>query len=221
MHSEGRDDMISGQPRSIPLGSHWSYNLINDPKRLGFVLARYSVAARFMPKHARVLELGCSEGIGVPLLTEGAEAYLGVDMDREAIAVARTNWSDRSAAFHDVDFLGVSFGAFDAVISLDVVEHIAPETESVFFRTVHANLGERGVAVVGTPNVTAAPYASAASNIGHVNLFSAERLRAAMEPWFRTVFILGVNDEIMHVGFSPMMHYLLAVGCGRKEAVRT
>ena len=25
----------------VTLGHHWSYNILNDPKRLGFVLSRY------------------------------------------------------------------------------------------------------------------------------------------------------------------------------------
>jgi hypothetical protein len=35
-----------------------------------------------------------------------------------------------------------------------------------------------------------------------------------MERHFRTVFIFSMNDEVVHTGFSPMAHYLLAVAVG-------
>ncbi len=81
------------QPTSTPgdrsLGRHWSYNLRNDPKRLPFVLARYKFAASLATRDRRVLELGCSEGIGCPLLAHEAAGYVGVDFDAPAIATAR------------------------------------------------------------------------------------------------------------------------------------
>ena len=72
--------------RRITLGGHWSFNLRKDPKRFPFVLARYKFAAKIACKGADVLELGCSEGIGTPILAEFAKSYTGVDMDADAVA---------------------------------------------------------------------------------------------------------------------------------------
>jgi hypothetical protein len=46
-----------------------------------------------------------------------------------------------------------------------------------------------------------------------VNLYEAPRLRDSMERIFHNVFMFGINDEIVHTGFAPMAHYLVAVGC--------
>ena len=34
-----------------------------------------------------------------------------------------------------------------------------------------------------------------------------------MREHFDHVFMFGANDEVVHTGFLPMAHYLLAVGC--------
>jgi 2-polyprenyl-3-methyl-5-hydroxy-6-metoxy-1,4-benzoquinol methylase len=202
--------------REIRLGGHWSYNLWNDPKRLAFVLSRYKFAAKMGAGGTRVCELGCSEGIGTPILSEFAGEYVGVDMDADAIAAAKRNWSGEKVSFVEADFLGKGFGSFDTVVSLDVVEHIRPSYEALFFDTVAMNLAPEGIAIVGTPNVASSRFASAASMEGHVNLFDGGRLRAALGRFFHTVFLFGGNDEIIHTGYEPMTHYLMAIGCDRK-----
>ncbi len=201
-----------GGAASVRLGQHWSYNLLDDPKRLAFVLARYAFAARLIGAGRRVLELGCSEGVGGMVLAGPAARYAGVDSDTEAIRAARANWARRGWRFIPDDFLGRRYGAFDAVVSLDVLEHIEPRCEALFFRTVRRNLTPHGMCVIGTPNATAARYASAVSRANHVNLHDARRLAAEMGRHFRKVLLFGMNDEVVHTGFSPMAHYLMAVG---------
>jgi hypothetical protein len=36
-----------------------------------------------------------------------------------------------------------------------------------------------------------------------------------MAKFFHHVFIFSMNDEVVHTGFYPMAHYLLALGCGK------
>lgn len=203
--------------KQVELGQHWSYNLLNDPKRLAFVLSRYKFAAKMCSRNKRVLELGSSEGIGTPILSEFAQQYTGVDMDKDAIESAKRNWTNDKVKFIEDDFLGKSYGIFDTIVSLDVVEHIREGSEYLFWDTIYNNLGKDGIGMVGTPNITSTPYASQTSQLGHVNMFSAERLRECMERLFHNVFVFGINDEIVHTCFMPMSHYLIALGCNRKQ----
>lgn len=200
-------------PGVLPLSYHWSYNLKGDPKRLGFVLARYQFAARMACRDGSVLELGCSEGIGAPILARQAHSYLGVDIDAPAIEYARLNWADARLRFLDEDFMGKDYGRFDTIVSMDVVEHIYPEFADHYWQTVRRNLSETGVALIGTPNLSAAPYASEASMRGHVNLYDARRLLAAMQRICHHSFLFGINDEVVHTGYYPMCHFLVVMGC--------
>jgi len=199
------------------LGHHWSFNLRQDPKRLAFVLARYRFAAEMTVQCRSILELGCSEGIGAPMLARDKSSYTGVDLDEDAIETARDNWPANRLRFLAGDFLGQSYGRFDAAISLDVIEHIAPDGEYRFFQTVTDNLKDHGIAVIGTPNKTADGYASPMSKAGHINLFDGRRLITTMKRWFHHAFLFGMNDELVHTGFTPMAHYLVCVGCNPKR----
>ncbi|MCA8925833.1 MAG: class I SAM-dependent methyltransferase [Planctomycetes bacterium] len=201
----------------VTLGGHWSFNLRNDPKRLAFVLARYKLAAKLACKGRTVLELGCSEGIGTPILGEFATHYTGVDFDHDAIEDAKRNWTDPRFSFRVADVLQEHLGRFETVVSLDVIEHIEPEREARYFDAILDHLTADGMAVIGTPNVTSVPYASPQSQIGHVNMFSAERLSERLRERFHHVFPFGLNDEVVHTGYAPMCHYLVQVACGPKE----
>ena len=78
------------------------------------------------------------------------------------------------------------------------------------------NLDANGMCIIGTPNITSAPYASEMSQIGHVNMYSQERLAAALKKYFHQVFSFGMNDEIVHTGYAPMAHYIFCVCCHKK-----
>lgn len=120
--------------QSYKFGPHWSFNFRNDPKRLGFVLSRYKFSSKMLGNRSHILELGCSDGIGTSILAENTQKYTGVDLDGPALEGAKTNFAEHSF-IHD-DFMGKTYGSFDGVVSLDVVEHILPEYENLYFETV-------------------------------------------------------------------------------------
>lgn len=208
-------DLFEGQ--SYVFGKHWSFNYYNDPKRLAFVLSRYKFAAKMSCKGQNVLELGCSDGIGSRVLSEFATGYCGVDLDQLAIEAARINQRAQGMEFVFDDFMGKTYGSFGAVVSLDVVEHIYPEHENLYFQTIYDNLSENGVCVVGTPNITSEAYASLPSRLGHVNLFSQQRLVEMLTRYFHQVLPFGMNDEVVHTGFAPMAHYNIVIACHKKR----
>ncbi|NRA90365.1 MAG: class I SAM-dependent methyltransferase, partial [Simkaniaceae bacterium] len=130
---------------SYKFGPHWSFNFRNDPKRLGFVLSRYKFAAKILGSRTRVLELGCSDGIGSTVIAERADQYLGIDLDQKALESAELNLTDEKFSFKFDDFMGKTYGTFDGVVSLDVVEHILPEFETIYFDTIYHNLSDNGI----------------------------------------------------------------------------
>ena len=203
---------------SLSLGPRFTYKAMHTPRQLLFHYSRYKFAARLIGETpgVNILELGCSEGLHTLLLAEGSHKVTAVDFDDEAIKWAKANIKNDNVTFIAEDFLGKVYGEFDAVVSIDVVEHVSPEKESLYFHTITGNLKQDGYCIVGTPNITASQYASEQSKTGHVNLFSAERLRDTVNKYFRNVFIFGMNDEVVHTGFYAMSHYLFALGCYKR-----
>lgn len=208
-----------GNP-SLKLGPQFAYQAFYTPRHLVFVFSRYKFAAKLLSSKSkgRVLELGCGEGIGSLILAEEGHCIVGVDSDKDAIDYARKNLENHSkfdlSYFHG-DITNMKIGLFDAAVSLDVIEHIPREDEEKFVRSIYEHLNDDGFCLVGTPNITAHKYASEMSKRGHINLYDAERLRDLLRKFFKNVFIFGMNDEVVHTGFHPMCHYIVALACGK------
>ncbi len=200
----------------VTLGPHYTYVLRKLPRRLLFILSHYKFALKVIGPGKTILEVGCSEGFATNILAEEAKKVVAVDFDQDAIREAQASFSSEVISFRCADLMKRTIGRFDAVVAMDVIEHIYPRNEKAFFSSILRNLAPAGMAVIGTPNKTAAAYASPTSKISHVNLFTAERLRQAMARHFRQVILFSANDEVVHTGFYPMAHYLIAVGIAKR-----
>lgn len=198
---------------------------IMDPKRVGFLFARYAFAAKMLRNCESILDVGTGDGAAaVTFLTDTvAQTIVGIDFDETlieytqnelmpAIALARPTDIKR-IAFRCADFLSFDHGQFAGVASMDCIEHVAPEDSKAFIAHIADTLPRSGIAVVGTPNEYAAHLGSAHSRLGHVNNFTPERLRADLEKEFSAVFMFGLNDSTLHVGHEHLWHYILAVCC--------
>lgn len=206
-------------PEKIELGAYFAFNLWNTPRHVLFVLSRYKFCAKLIGETPlrNILELGCSEGLGALILGESGHQVVGVDFDEEAVAWAKANLETKgNLSFICDDFLSKTYGLFDAVVSLDTIEHIHPPQEPEYFGTLVDNLTPDGICIVGTPNITSAKYASKQTRMGHVNLYSAERLKDTAMKYFRNAFVFSMNDEMVHTGYYPMAQYLILLGCGKK-----
>ncbi|HEY1857218.1 class I SAM-dependent methyltransferase [Acidocella sp.] len=190
-----------------------------DPKRTLFTLARYKFVSKMLAGRRHVLEVGCADAFGTRIVQQAVGQVTAVDFDPLFIAdvAARHNPNWPLTSFvHDL-LNGPVPGSFDGVYALDVLEHITPETEDLFVRNAIASLSFDGVAIFGMPSLESQSHASPQSKAGHVNCKSGGDLKAFMQRYFHTVFVFSMSDEVVHTGFYPMAHYLLAVGCQRRE----
>lgn len=203
----------------VYLGPYCSYTWRRDPKHLMFTLARYKFCAKMLAGKSRLIEIGCGDGIGVPLLLQSVESIYGIDLEAAVVEsdIQRFKDNDR-VAFEQLDITkGHIKNKFDAAVSLDVIEHIPLEREGDYMKNICLSLKPESVCIIGTPNVTASPFASKNSSDGHINLKSHDSLSKILFEFFNNVFMFSMNDEIVHTGFYPMAHYLMGVGVGLRE----
>jgi len=190
----------------------------DDPRRLVFTLSRYKFVAKMLSGKRRALEIGCGDAFASRIVKQEVRSLTVIDFDpifiKDIKARMDVDWPMTCGAH---DMLSSPYpGTFDAMYSLDVLEHIPREKEDIFIgNTVHSLTAE-GVLIVGMPSLESQAYSSPQSKEGHVNCMSGKDLKRFMEKFFHNVFMFSMNDEVVHTGFYPMAHYLFAVCCGKK-----
>jgi len=202
--------------QNFALGSNWSLSFQSDPKELVFALSRYKFAAKMLGRNSNILELGCGEGVGTPILSEFASSYTGVDPDNYAISSATQNWGSETCSFIKGDLLNSKFGQFDSIISIGIFDHIDPEIIDSFFDTIYQNLSNNGIGIVETLNQPTYNSTNVLHYPNQQKETNEDRLREYMGRIFNNVFIFAMNDEVMHTGSSAMAQHLFALGCYKK-----
>ena len=210
-------DRFSHSQFGLMSGQVWR----DDPRRLAFVLSRYKFVAKMLVGRQSALEVGCADAFGTRLVMQEVPKVTATDFDSifvaNAVEIADPRWPFELAVH---DMMGGPYpGKFDAAYALDVIEHILPEDEVEFTSNIVHSLNPHGLLILGCPSIHSQTYASPPSKEGHVNCKDGAGLRSLMARFFHSVFLFSMNDEVVHTGFQPMAHYLLAIGSDpRSEA---
>ena len=188
----------------------------HDPKHLLFMLARYKFVAKLLSGKESILEVGCGDAFGSKIVKQEVNHLTVSDVDPIFIKDAKETQIDDLQNFKAVvhDFVKKPMkGTFDGIYMLDVFEHIDPDSEDIFVFNILKSLSSDGVLIVGIPSLESQKYASEASKLGHVNCKNGDNLKKFFKRYFANVFLFSMNDEVVHTGFFPMAHYLIAVCC--------
>jgi hypothetical protein len=189
-----------------------------DPRRLTFILARYKFVAKMLSGYRTIAEVGCGDAFGTRIVQQETDSVTVYDFDPVFIRDIQHRQSAKwalEARVHDILTSSLPH-RYDAVYSLDVIEHIPADKEDTFISNLWASLADHGVLIIGSPSLESQAYASPQSKIGHVNCKSGRALKLLLERYFYTVFLFSMNDEVVHTGFYPMAHYLFALCSDRR-----
>ena len=205
------DDFNAIGPARI--GAMHSHVWYRDPRHLAFTLSRYKFVSKLLSGKKNVLEVGCGDGFPSRIVKQEVDRLTLIDFDQQWIDDAKNNmvapWICDAFA-HDIVANPVP-GSFDAVYSIDVLEHIPPECERRALDNILASLIPEGVLIIGMPSLESQRYALPAAETGHVNCKSGADLKALLQEYFHNVFLFSMNDEVVHTGYSKMAHYLFCV----------
>lgn len=200
------------------LGLRGSESWYMDPKHLVFRLSRYKFVSKMLAGKQHVLEVGCGDAFGTRIVQAEVGKLTAIDFDPVFIEDVKQRMVPRwqfEARVHDM-LEGPVPGQFDAVYSLDVLEHIEPSKEHLFLKNAFGSLDPNGCAIIGLPSLESQPYASVQSKAGHINCKSQPDLKNLMQEFFHSVFMFSMNDEVVHTGFHKMANYVFAIGAGKK-----
>jgi 2-polyprenyl-6-hydroxyphenyl methylase/3-demethylubiquinone-9 3-methyltransferase len=143
-------------------------------------------------RRLRIFDLGCGNGSVAHWLSQQGHEVHGVDPSETGIAIANRSRPDLDLQIgtSDEDLAG-RFGTFQAVVSLEVIEHVY--SAQTYARTVFDLLEPGGEAIISTPyhgwlkNVAIALagkfdwHVSSAVDGGHIKFWSAKSLSRLLE----------------------------------------
>src|SRR3990167_7178786 len=187
----------------------------DDPRRLAFMLSRYKFVSKMLSGRKKAAEIGCGDAFGSRIVRQEVAELHVYDIDPLFVTDinerAIDKWSMKPG-IHDI-LTGPLPEKYDAIYSLDVIEHIEKASEHLYINHIKQSLATHGVAIIGAPTLESQGYASPQSKIGHVNCKSGKDFKLFFENNFHQVFIFCMNDEVVHTGFYPMAHYMFALCC--------
>jgi len=211
LHDDHFKKMISLDKKKITLGSYSSYEWINDPKHLMFSLSRYKFVSKMLKGKKNVLEIGAGDGFKSRIVNTEVNKLDLCDVtlsSRDQFKLSHVNNNE----YFIHDFTKKKFKKkYDAIYSLDVIEHIKKKECSRFVKNIKNSLKSNGVLIIGAPSLSSQKYASKYSKKLHVNCFDKDQLENYLSKFFKNVFTFGMNDEVLHTGYDKMCHYVFAI----------
>jgi 2-polyprenyl-3-methyl-5-hydroxy-6-metoxy-1,4-benzoquinol methylase len=201
------------------MGYMSSFVYRHDPKRLAFMLSRYKFVAKMFEGFSSVLEIGCADAFGSTVVGKEVGNLVCSDFDPIFIEQAKQINTAHNIQFRTIDFTKEFYDeSFDGIYALDVLEHIDKANEDMFLKNIiHSLNPESGSVILGMPSIESQQYASKESKEGHVNCKSGHELKTFLKKYFSNVFIFSMSDEVVHTGYYPMAHYLIAL-CANPKA---
>ena len=150
------------------------------------------VFARRLAANKRVLDAACGEGYGSALLADMAADVVGVDIDADSIAHARSRYAGKPRLrYQCADATDLKFpdGTFDLVVSFETLEHLAAQEQLIagFSRV----LADDGVLVISSPDKRTYSELAGFRNQFHVRELYREELLALLTPHFGEVRLYG------------------------------
>jgi SAM-dependent methyltransferase len=157
----------------------------------GWHVARYAFAAGLVGGRAgggTVLDIACGTGYGARLLGQrGGRRVVGADVDLPALAAARAAGPVAAA---DGARLPFRSGAFDAVVTMETIEHL--KARAAFVGELARVLAPGGLLVLSTPNALhSRPVDGVPANPFHVHEYLPDELVEELAAGFDVDQLLG------------------------------
>ena len=141
-----------------------------------------------------VLEVGCGEGRGIPVLFNHSKSFTAVDKMEEVMADLQIKYpSGKFLSMNIPPLRELKDNSFDSVVSFQVIEHI--DDDVLYLKEIHRVLKPGGVALITTPNRSM----SLSRNPWHIREYLPGQLKSMASNIFRTVEMKGItgNEKVM------------------------
>lgn len=157
----------------------------------------YELAMRHLKPSDRVLDVACGDGFGARMIAGGCASVVGVDLDEQSIALARSRDPGGEYLVADATRMPFADAAFDAVTCMETLEHVPP---SAFLPEVRRVMAPGGMLMLSTPQsrLGDVPFTPA-----HEHEFSLAELTEIVGAYFEIVERIGLKAGTVWVEGDP------------------
>jgi 2-polyprenyl-3-methyl-5-hydroxy-6-metoxy-1,4-benzoquinol methylase len=155
-------------------------------------VARYQFALLHLRPGMRTLDVACGSGYGLRFFAQQGAVPYGVDVDEQAVALARKADPTNTSVILRSDGCQLPFpdGFFSLITSFETVEHV--RTRDRFVGELRRVLSPDGLLVLSTPNANyTRPIDGKPRNPFHVFEYKPHELKAELAAHFGSVQVLG------------------------------
>ncbi len=148
--------------------------------------ALYDYAAAQV-ENLRVLDAGCGLGFGSRILAQTACTVTAIDVDKTALRHARQHYQHPNLQFLQADACRSGFAdrTFDAIVCLEVIEHLPADMMTALMREWTRLLAPQGLIILSTPNQPV--YDRISRTPGHINEMTVDAFFTMLKQAFREV----------------------------------
>jgi len=160
----------------------------------------YELAANYLQPFMKVLDIACGDGYGARKLSGSVAEIHGGDIDAENIIQARKLTSEINVQFHVEDVTALSFpdSSFDAVVSLETIEHVdAKSCLCELYRVLRPG----GVLVLSTPQNK---LGHIPVNTAHLREYSLAEITAFCSRHFIVTDVIGIKAGRVVIDGDPI-----------------
>lgn len=137
-----------------------------------------------------VLEVGCGEGRGIPLILNQAKSYTALDKLDDVINRLRQKFPSGNFLSGNIPpFARLTDNSFDTVISFQVIEHI--KEDGFFLKEIERVLRPGGKVYLTTPN----RVMSLTRNPWHVREYTSDELLILAQKYFANAKMMGIAGD--------------------------
>ena len=144
--------------------------------------------------HGDLIEPGCGEGRGIPVISSKINTYLGLDKNDTVIDNLKKKFPEcRFLSMQFPPIANIENNSFDSCISFQVIEHIRDDQS--FIKDIYRVLRPGGVAIITTPN----RKMSLTRNPWHIREYLHDDLYKLVSRIFPEIEMLGItgNKRVM------------------------